>query len=78
MISATFMQGAGPGVFKPGYMEVSLSSDGKIFETVLRIENDVLVSEKEKVLKDFKGSLEEKKPDLSRYLHQTFKMDFYS
>lgn len=57
-ISATFMQVAGPGVFMPGYLEVSLSNDGESFETVLRIDNDIPVTEKEKVLKDFQGSLE--------------------
>ncbi|WP_092896750.1 glycoside hydrolase family 20 protein [Algoriphagus aquimarinus] len=58
--SATFMQVAGPGVFMPGFLEVSISTDGETFETVLRIDNDVAATEKEKVLKDFKGSLEGK------------------
>lgn len=63
--SATFMQVAGPGVFIPGYLEVSLSTDGEKFETILRIENDVPVGEKEKVLKEFEGSLEGKQ---ARYI----------
>ncbi|WP_339870018.1 family 20 glycosylhydrolase [uncultured Algoriphagus sp.] len=59
-ISATFMQAAGPGVFMPEYLEVSISEDGENFESVLRIENDIPATEKQKVVKDFKGSLEGK------------------
>lgn len=56
-ISATFMQAAGPGVFMPEYLEVAISDDGENFETVLRIDNDIPVTERKKVVKDFKGSL---------------------
>lgn len=58
--SATFMQAAGPGVFMPDYLEVSISADGENFEPILRIENDIPASEKKKVFKDFTGSLEGK------------------
>lgn len=64
-ISATFMQVAGPGVFMPDYFEVAISDDGENFETVFRIDNDIPVTKKEKVVKDFKGSLEGKE---GRYL----------
>jgi len=59
-ISTTFMQVAGPGVFMPGYLEVSISSDGENFQPVLRIENDIPVNEKKRVFKEYKGSLEGK------------------
>ena len=64
-ISASFMQAAGPGVFMPEYMEVAISDDGENFESVLKIDNDVPTTEKEKVVKDFKGSLKGKE---ARYI----------
>ncbi|SMP08243.1 hexosaminidase [Algoriphagus winogradskyi] len=59
-ISASFMQAAGPGVFMPEYVEVAISDDGENFESILKIDNDIPITEKTKVVKDFKGSLEGK------------------
>ena len=59
--SATFMQITGPGVYMPEYVEVSLSDDGKTFEEVLHISNDVSKDEKELTFKTFRGSLKTKK-----------------
>lgn len=59
--SATFMQITGPGVYMPEYVEVSLSDDGKTFEKVLHLENDVSKEEKELIFKTFRGSLQTKK-----------------
>ncbi|SFT90268.1 hexosaminidase [Algoriphagus locisalis] len=67
-ISASFMQAAGPGVFMPDYLEVSISDDGENFETALKIDHDIPVTEKEKVVKDFKGSLEGKQARYIRVL----------
>lgn len=67
-ISASFMQAVGPGIFMPDYLEVSISDDGENFETILRINNDIPDTEKEKVVKDFKGSLEGKQARYIRVL----------
>jgi hexosaminidase len=75
-ISAAFMQVAGPGVFMPVYMEVSISDDGESFETVLRIENDIAVTEKKKVLKDFEGSLEGRQARYIRVLAPNIQKGF--
>ena len=56
--SASFMQITGPGVYMPGYVEVSVSTDGLNFKNVLHLENDVSVDEKKLVFKNFAGSLE--------------------
>lgn len=52
-VSAGFMQLIGPGVYMPEYVVVSVSEDGKTFNDVARIENDVPVDKKELVIKDF-------------------------
>ncbi len=64
-LSVTFMQNIGPGIFMPGVVEVSISSDGDNFSKVLEIVNDVPDDKKGLIMKDFKGSLEGKK---ARYI----------
>jgi hexosaminidase len=64
--SATFMQIIGPGVFMPGYVRVSVSSDGNEFKDVLQVDNDVPANEKELVFKNFSGSLNK---EMARFVH---------
>ncbi len=60
-LSATFMQNAGPGVFMPDFLEVSVSDDGKNFENIGRCDNDVSVEETELTLKTFSCALKNTK-----------------
>ncbi|WP_200977628.1 family 20 glycosylhydrolase [Echinicola sp. 20G] len=56
--SATFMQLVGPGIFMPGVVEVSISSDGKNFSKVLEIPNTVPENKKGLIMENFAGSME--------------------
>ncbi len=64
-ISAKFMQITDPGVYMPDYMEVSISLDGKNFNTIDRDNNTTPKSEKELTFKTFKCKLNNSK---ARYI----------
>ena len=64
--SATFMQIAGPGVYMPDSVEVSLSDDGANFVKVLTINNDISRNDRRLLFKDFAGILEGK---TARYIN---------
>ena len=64
-ISARFMQITGPGVYMPDYMEVSISLDGKNFNTIDRDNNTTPKDEKALSFKTFKCSL---KNSYARYI----------
>ena len=64
--SAVFMQAAGPGVFMPDSVVVSLSDDGVQFEKAVSIKNDVPKEILEQTFKKFSGSLDKK---TARYVH---------
>jgi len=54
---AKFLQLITPRVFMPEYVEVSLSTDGDNFKSVLKVKNDISRDKKELLFKDFSGSL---------------------
>ncbi len=64
-ISAKFMQITGPGVYMPDYLEVSISLDGKNYNTIDRDNNNISKDEKELTFKTFKCSLNNSK---ARYI----------
>lgn len=55
--SAKFMQLIGPGVYMPEYVKVSISSDGKNYEDVLDIKNEIPRDHDRLCFKEFEGSL---------------------
>ena len=59
-LSATFMQLTGPGIYMPEYVEVGLSDDGRRFEKVLTLPNDVPETERQLVFKKFSGEIKKK------------------
>ncbi|MBS0029763.1 glycoside hydrolase family 20 protein [Chitinophaga sp. 22321] len=56
-LSVTFMQLTGPGVYIPAFVELLTSEDGKNFNQLKQLNNDVPVSLSTLVLKDFKFDL---------------------
>lgn len=52
-VSLKFMQLTGPGVYMPDYVKVSVSDDGKVFQDVGQVNNDVSTDVSTLVLKDF-------------------------
>ena len=63
--AANFMQLIGPGVYMPKYVEVSLSTDRKTFNSVLKIENNIPEEHDRLIFKNFKGDLKQEK---ARYI----------
>lgn len=59
--SATFMQQAGPGIYMPDYVEVSVSDNGSRFEKALTLTNDVPETEWKLVLRKFAGEMKKTK-----------------
>lgn len=59
--AANFMQLTGPGVYMPKYVEVSVSNDGKTFNSVLKIENDIPENHDRLIFKNFKGDFKQQK-----------------
>lgn len=64
--SASFLQNAGPGIFMPDSVIVSVSVDGKDFQPVLQLANDIPRDQKGLIFKDFAGSLGDSQ---ARYIH---------
>lgn len=58
---ARFMQLIGPGVYMPHYVEVLISEDGKTFESIAKMENDVDKMHDRLCFKDFAANFENKK-----------------
>ncbi|WP_298739276.1 family 20 glycosylhydrolase [uncultured Chitinophaga sp.] len=58
-LSISFMQLTGPGVYMPGWVEVSVSDDGQNFRSIQKIENDVPVSQARLTFKEFKFDLKQ-------------------
>lgn len=56
-VSVSFMQITGPGVYMPGYVQVSCSNDGKSFSTPVTINNSVPDSISTLVIKPFEVML---------------------
>ena len=60
--SANFMQLTGPGVYMPKFVEVSGSLDGKTYKSLLKIENNDIPKEHDRLIfKNFSGSLDKNK-----------------
>lgn len=64
-LSISFMQLTGPGVYMPGYVEVSVSDDGQTFRPVQKVENDVPVSQARLTFREFRFEL---KGERARYV----------
>ncbi len=60
-VSSKFMQIIGPGVYMPDYLEVSISLDGKNFNTIDRDNNTIPKDEKELTYKTFKCKINNNK-----------------
>ncbi len=71
-LSSNFMQLTGPGVFIPGYVEISLSEDGKDYRALKRIDSDVPASDSALTFKNFKFDLTGEK---ARYIRLVAKND---
>ncbi|MBN7812422.1 family 20 glycosylhydrolase [Algoriphagus sp. H41] len=64
--SASFLQNIGPGIYMPDSVIVSVSVDGKDFEQVLQVANEVPKDQKGLVFADFAGSMGNVQ---ARYIH---------
>ncbi|MGO4293498.1 glycoside hydrolase family 20 protein [Chitinophaga sp. RAB17] len=64
-LAVTFMQLTGPGVYMPSFVEVSISEDGKNFQPLKQVNNDVPLSTSTLAFKDFKFDLSGQK---ARYI----------
>ncbi|HVI43793.1 MAG TPA: family 20 glycosylhydrolase, partial [Chitinophaga sp.] len=71
-LSIGFMQLTGPGVYMPAWVEVALSDDGKSFETLPLVKNDVPLTTSTLTFKDFKMDLQSRK---ARYIRVRAKND---
>lgn len=64
-LAISFMQLTGPGVYMPGYVEVSVSDDGQTFRPVQKVENDVPVAQARLTFREFRFEL---KGERARYV----------